>query len=173
MTDAQTTATTTTGASRYYAQPYDLSGTGFWFSDYDTFCEKLRANRCEEFELQYIDGEDAELWNACGADMSNLSVWFDVVQQKLDDWERLAFFYCCDVLGYSLEEGLEHLEDYTVTEGTAKDYAEQLVDECGNLEGLPENLRYYFDYDAFARDMVLNGEIAEFEYNGTTYTATA
>lgn len=35
-------------------------------------------------------------------------------------------------------------------------YAEQLVDECGYLEQMPENLRWYFDYEKFARDLFIS-----------------
>ena len=31
--------------------------------------------------------------------------------------------------------------------------------------GYTENLRYYIDYDAIARDMKINGEVVEIGYN--------
>lgn len=34
-------------------------------------------------------------------------------------------------------------------------YAEQLVDDCGYLQEMPEHLRNYFDYEAFARDLFI------------------
>jgi antirestriction protein len=36
------------------------------------------------------------------------------------------------------------------------DYAESYVDECGMLAEMPENLRYYFDYERFARDLFIS-----------------
>ncbi len=41
---------------------------------------------------------------------------------------------------------------------TASDYAGELINETTVV---PENLRYYIDYDAIARDMQINGEITE------------
>jgi antirestriction protein len=35
------------------------------------------------------------------------------------------------------------------------DFAENLVDDLGMLNDMPENLRYYFDYEAFARDLLM------------------
>jgi antirestriction protein len=35
-------------------------------------------------------------------------------------------------------------------------FAEQLVDDLGYLDQIPENLRYYFDYEKFARDLFIN-----------------
>jgi len=63
-------------------------------------------------------------------------------------------------------------EGYYVSEGNAQEYAEQYLSDSGLLDQIPENLRYYFDVEAFSRDMQLNGDICEFKYNTTTYTAS-
>ncbi len=34
--------------------------------------------------------------------------------------------------------------------------AQDFVDDCGYLDQIPENLRFYFDYEAFARDLFIN-----------------
>jgi len=34
------------------------------------------------------------------------------------------------------------------------DFAEQLVDSIGYLDNVPENIRYYFDYEKFGRDLL-------------------
>lgn len=39
--------------------------------------------------------------------------------------------------------------------------AEQYCDECGLLNSMPENLRYYFDFEAFGRDMEIEGTFLE------------
>lgn len=36
------------------------------------------------------------------------------------------------------------------------DYAQRLVDDCGYLDDMPESLRYYFDYEKFARDLFIS-----------------
>jgi len=54
-------------------------------------------------------------------------------------------------------------------EGTALEYAELFIEDTGMLNEMLENLRYYFDTEAFARDMKLNGDITEVEINGTSY----
>jgi len=38
-------------------------------------------------------------------------------------------------------------------------YAEQLVDDCGYLQGVPDVVARYFDFEAFARDMELGGDV--------------
>ena len=39
--------------------------------------------------------------------------------------------------------------------------AEYLVDEQGTLSEIPEHLQYYFDYEAYGRDIRLNGDVVE------------
>jgi hypothetical protein len=36
-----------------------------------------------------------------------------------------------------------------------KEFAEQLVDDCGMLSNVPDNIRFYFDYEAFGRDLFM------------------
>ncbi|WP_083549915.1 hypothetical protein [Sphingorhabdus lutea] len=38
---------------------------------------------------------------------------------------------------------------------------------------MPENLRFYFDTEAFARDLLLGGDIAELEVDRTQYIVQA
>jgi antirestriction protein len=53
-----------------------------------------------------------------------------------------------------------HFENAYLGEAdTATEYAERYADDTGMLDGIPENLRYYFDYEAFGRDMEMNGDI--------------
>ena len=37
---------------------------------------------------------------------------------------------------------------------------------------VPDNIKYYIDYEKFAHDCQLSGDMYEFEYNGKTYTCT-
>lgn len=62
---------------------------------------------------------------------------------------------------------LDKLDGGHLHEGTAQEYTEQLVEETGPLDQMPENLRYYFDMEAYTRDLLLGGDIAEIEIMGT------
>lgn len=55
-----------------------------------------------------------------------------------------------------------HDGDYHGQWDSVEDYAEEYVESCGLLDSMPENLRRYFDMEAFARDLkydlrVVNG----------------
>lgn len=52
-----------------------------------------------------------------------------------------------------LEEGFRGIWD------NLEEYAQSILDDTGALEGLPENLRCYFDAEAFGRDMEMGGDI--------------
>lgn len=48
-------------------------------------------------------------------------------------------------------------------------YAEELADDTGMLDSLPENLRYYFDYERFARDLFMSDMHSVRSGHGTIY----
>ena len=59
-----------------------------------------------------------------------------------------------------LDEAVTEFEDhYAGTHDSLAAWAEEFANDTGMLEGVPENLRMYFDYDAWSRDAELNGEI--------------
>lgn len=80
-------------------------------------------------------------------------------------------FYLTGVNGYSMEDAISKLDDVCLFEGYLKEAAGELFDECYAHE-IPENLRCYINYEAFARDCKLGGDMYEFEFAGKTYTCT-
>ena len=54
-------------------------------------------------------------------------------------------------------------EDYQGAFDDLGTWAEEFLTESGQLAALPENLRYYFDYAAFANDCELGGDIYTLE----------
>jgi len=58
------------------------------------------------------------------------------------------------------EEALERFQDdYAGTWENLETWAEELLEGTGELEVIPQRLRYYFDYSAYARDCELGGDI--------------
>lgn len=160
----------------FFAQPYNLDATGFYFSDFEDYQAKaeglLDAFGCpvEEFEIMFISGEDAdaELFAAAGINQANLEQWLEL--EDLDEQEKAALFAILS-LGYNLDQALEKIEDATLFRGRLEDAAEELFDEI-YLGEIPENLRAYIDYERFARDCELSGDMSEFEFAGETWTMT-
>ena len=75
---------------------------------------------------------------------------------------------CC--FGDPVEDGVDAIRD--AYNGKWKDeveFTEDLVDSCGYLDQMPENLRYYFDYEKFARDLFINDYVFEDGYVFSRY----
>jgi hypothetical protein len=176
--EAHQTACEGVNTATFYAQPYNLDARGFYFgsmAEYNAKTEGLTdryGSPGEEFELQFIDGssEDAQLFSACSVNQCNLEQFFTLVDE-FDDREKAALFYLADINGQSMEDAVSNLDDVNLFEGHLKEAAEELFDECYAHE-IPENLRCYIDYEAFARDCELGGDMYEFEFAGKTYTCT-
>ncbi len=162
----------------YHATPYDISAAGFYFTNYEDYLEKSASHRnghgdpVEEYEIQFIDGDNFRLFDAVGVNQANLKDWFEHFED-LDEHDAIKVIYLAEDVGYSLDGMLDRLDDVMLFEGTAIEYAESYLDDTGLLDQIPENLRYYFDTDAFARDMLLGGDIAEIEIGGKTYVVQA
>jgi len=151
--------------TKLFAQPYNLDAIGFYFENEDEF--HAIANRLvdahgelvEEFEIQFIDGEDidAELAKAIRLSQGNIGLYLNAV----DVWsEEDKLRYIIGVGEYGLEFDLEaddpnELDVDIYHLDSLRDLAEQFVDE-GIIGDIPENMRSYFDYDAFARDLEID-----------------
>ena len=106
----------------FYAQPYALDHTGFYFDTleaYEAGMERLEQQGCEEVEIQFIDGDDrlARLADAARLTQGQVALWFE----GLGDFEetraeQLGFLLDC---GYSLEDALEPYDEVTLLPGTA------------------------------------------------------
>ena len=88
-----------------HATSYNSDAAGFYFEsleDYQGKAEKHLdrfGNLVEEFEIQFIDGDDAELFNACGINQSNHDTWFDVIE-LMSEAEKLSLYYLVGVASY-------------------------------------------------------------------------
>lgn len=160
--------------NQYHATPYDISAAGFYFSTYEEYCEKAKTHKnaygqpVEEYEIQFIDGDNSQLFEALSVNQANLATWFEKFED-LDDEDAVKAIYLADNLGLGMDEIHDQLDDVCLFQGTALEYAEEFIEDTGMLNAMPENLRYYFDTEAFARDLVLGGDITTFEVGSEHY----
>ena len=152
--------------TEFYAQPYSIEHEGFYFDSLDKFeagMEKLNDKGCEEVEIQFIDGEDylVSLADAVNIDQGSVDIWFEALED-LDAPEAGKIIFLINNLGYCLSDALDRHEDVCLFNGSARDYAYDLVNDTTEI---PEHLRYYIDYDAIARDMKINGDIIELSHD--------
>ena len=159
-----------------YAQPYDISATGFYFKDAAEFEAKAASARntygrpVEEFEIQFIDGEgaDAAMFNAVGVHQGNLAAYFEAVEDWTDD-EKTKVIIAVGEAGYlfDLEHDRPDRLDVDLYEcDSLWDLAMQFVDE-GLFGEIPDAIRSYLDYEAIARDLA--ADYGATEIAGTRY----
>lgn len=161
--------------TQLYAQPYDLSATGFYFETSEEYSIKSAALRndygdpVEEFEIQFIDGDETDcgLAEAIGLNQVNCAQFLSAVDDW-DDREKRAVIIAVGECGYSYETDLDPSQfEIDIHEiSTMRDLAEQFVEE-GLFGEVPEAFQTYIDYDAIARDLAV--EYSEIVIAGVNY----
>lgn len=147
-----------------YANPYDISFTGFYFENLDEFQEKMEKAPFEEVEIDYIDGDAPSLFTQAGINQGNIESWFDELEHITDsDDEAIAIRYLLDV-GLDLQDAIDRHDEVQIHRGTAEDYAQDLIEETTDMDSIPQVIQYHIDYQGIANDMRINGEITEIQY---------
>lgn len=152
-----------------YAQPYDISATGFYFEtaeEYEAKSLNLRnayGEEVEEFEIQFIDGErvDCQLAKAIGLNQANFRDFMECAD-AWEDWQKINVIIAVGECGYDFDPQVDpdhHGIDVYHVEGL-RELAEQFVED-GLFGDIPEQLQFYIDLDAIARDLGV-------EYSETT-----
>lgn len=145
-----------------YAQPYDISATGFYFDSAENYAQKAAKNfnpyggLVEEYELQFIDGEsiDAALFDALSVDQCNFGQFLDACD-SWDDFQKQKVIIAVGECGYNFTLGTDDPDSLDVDiypVESLKELAEQFVDE-GLFGEIPVSIQNYLDYDAIARDI--------------------
>lgn len=156
-----------------YAKYNSGSIEGAWldledYSDKDVFleaCAELHKDETDpEFMFQDYEGFPERFYSESSVPEA-LWEWLKLDE---DDRELLQVYI----------ENCDGDEDTTVEDAREKfqgkykdeeDWAYEFLKDTGGLEGIPENLRGYFDYEAYARDARLNGDISFVDHNGETW----
>jgi len=99
-------------------------------------------------------------------DFDNLVELYSIVEDFGSNQSRLFDIVLCD---YSYSYDVETLVNYAaenacIFEGSRSDYAYELIEDCYDTRSMG-TLANYIDYDAFGRDLELEGNIQEISYN--------
>lgn len=145
-----------------FAQPYDISAQGFYFTSMEEYRDKSAKTRnnygapVEEYELQFIDGEqiDAPLFEALGINQANIGKFLEICE-SWDEQQKLKTIIAVGECGYSFDLESGDPEDFDIDlyeMDSLKELAEQFVEE-GLFGEIPARIQPYLDYDAIARDL--------------------
>ena len=108
--------------------------------DIESVINKISNDGADEL---FITDYESELEGLEVGEYDNIETLDSIMQEvdNLTDSELLAFqAYLLN--GSSLDEALEEVH--------------QVVNDCGLLDGVPEEVKMYFDYEAYGRDMDIN-----------------
>lgn len=162
--------------TQLYAQPYDTSAAGFYFSRASEYTMSAISNRnesgqtVEEYEIQFIDGEDIDCALATAWELNQAN--FTAFLEAAEDWDeddKTRYIIAVGECGYSHEQVADDPSQIDMTlyeQSSMKELAEQFVDE-GLFGEIPEQLRNYIDYEAIARDLSM--DYSEISIAGTHF----
>lgn len=146
-----------------YAQPYDITARGFYFETLEQFRDKAKAltnghgDPVEEFEIQFIDGDDldANLAKAIVLSQANFADFLECAE-VWEDWQKINVIIATAELGYTFDamDDPDHCGIDLYHVGSLRELAEQFVEE-GLFGEVPEPFQFYIDYDAIARDLAV------------------
>jgi antirestriction protein len=148
----------------FYALPYDVSASGFYFRSREEYnalrlaCRGDTGLPVEEFEIQFIDGEIIDAYFADAFGLNQASV-FRIIE-LIDEWDedqKRRFIIAVGECGYSFDAETVDPDDFEVEiyESSMRELAQQFVDE-GLFGEIPERIQGYLDYDAIARDLAVD-----------------
>lgn len=151
-----------------YAKYNDGNLFGAWleledYIDHDDFieaCKELHKDE-EDPELMFQDFEDFPR-DFYGESSIDPDVW-DWLELDDDDRELLAVYHEHIDSSGDIDKAREAFGGKFDSE---EDWAEQFWDGYGMLQEIPESLRSYIDYTAYARDCRLGGDMTFVLHNG-------
>ena len=128
------------------------------YADKDDFIEACRKLHADERgpELMFADSVGIPD-DFIGESHISPECW-DLLEAYDDHGEGAVNAYC-HCFGEWHKRDFE--DKYRGEYDSFADLAEQLLDETGELEQIPEHLRGYFDYEAYGRDLRLGGDFVE------------
>jgi antirestriction protein len=165
--------TTTETTPRIYVGTYEKynngSIKGAWLDleglDKDSFydaCKELHKDEADpEYMFQDFEGFPRRFYGESSLE-DGLWAWLE-----LDEEERELLEVASEAV--DSEDIDDAREKFMGKYDSEKDWAENYLEETGELNEIPQRLRYYFDYEAYARDARMGGDICFHRHNGDTW----
>lgn len=158
--------------TQLFAQPiFNLCGHLIEsYEDFQEVCSNLDLKPTFEFSLVAATTENAELFEVCKLDANGLQFWFDEIE-PLSTYEKAALFYLVDTCKAPPKDALSRLEQVNIFKGSLVEAATELFDEI-YLSEIPTAVQGYVDYEQYAYDCRIAGDLYEFTFANETYTCT-
>jgi antirestriction protein len=111
--------------------------------------------------------EMSEELEEIAAEHTAFEIAFDVLKDLEDEHDGAVSAFV-EAFGMDLNDADDYdtcaaaFQEVYIGQQSVRDYVEDLLDSTGELNSLG-HLAQYFDYDAYARDLVLGGDVTENE----------
>jgi antirestriction protein len=116
--------------------------------------EKHGASNWTEYAVHDYEDCPSFLSDTEYPDLDDFFTYRDLVEGVHADEDAVLAYL--DIVSLA-DASVEDFEDrYRGKYDSEEDYAMELLEELGELKAIPEHLRYYFDYEAYARDLFIN-----------------
>lgn len=121
--------------------------------------ERIGIN--EEYEEYFITDYECDFYEV--GEYENIKTLNEIAEEmeKLSEEAQKVAKVIMNDLGYNLEEAtrIANNNDYRIYSDcdNMTDIAYQVVEECGYLNNVPDNVARYFDYESFGRDLGIEG----------------
>lgn len=144
-----------------YAKYNSGSLKGAWLDLEDYACKQDFYEACAEL---HDDEEDCEYMFKDWEDIPDAFIgeshideeFWDYMDSEIDDDAKQAYVACFD----KWDED-DFNDRYRGQHRDWEDMAEELLAETGEINDIPERLRYYFDYEKYANDLRCGGDMCE------------
>lgn len=120
-----------------------------------------RIGISEEYEEYFITDYECDFYEV--EEYENLDTLNEIAEriEELDEEESKVVKALMSELGYTLDEAIDKVNsgDYSIYSdcNDMTDVAYVVVEECDYLRNVPEIIARYFDYEAFGRDLGIEG----------------
>lgn len=120
-----------------------------------------RIGISEEYEEYFITDYECDFYEV--GEYENLDTLNEIAEriEELDEEESKVVKALMSELGYTLDEAIDKVNsgDYSIYSdcNDMTDVAYAVVEECDYLRNVPETVARYFDYEAFGRDLGIEG----------------
>ena len=153
-----------------------ISATGFYFESMEEYdskyakCKNDFGGQVEEFEIQFIDGDDldCDLFKALDIHQGNFDAFFTACEEWNED-QKIKVIIAVGECGYSFNLYKDDSDNFDIDLyelDSLRDLAEQFIEE-GLFGEIPESIRFYLNLDAIARDLGM--DYSEIRLNSTNY----
>lgn len=121
--------------------------------------ERIGIN--EEYEEYFITDYECDFYEV--GEYESLDTLNEIAEriEELGEEESEVVKVLMSELGYTLNEAIDKVNsgDYRIYSDCddMTDIAYQVVEECGYLNNVPDNVARYFDYKSFGRDLGIEG----------------